>query len=32
MKYFVIGLIIGILLMTFLLCVLDEWKDDNEKR
>ena len=34
MKFFIIGLIAGIVLMTFLflLCVLCEWKDDNEKR
>lgn len=34
MKFFIIGLIIGIVLMTFLflLCVLSEWKDDSEKR
>lgn len=31
MKIFIIGLIVGIVLMTFLflLCVLDEWKDEK---
>ena len=34
MKIFIIGLIIGIVLMdlVFLLCALGEWKDNHEER